>query len=276
MTDLLRANGRRMGKNKVLWLSLLGAVALELFIVLNGCRQAAMDVNGFEWPLDQFYFDAGPALGLFFALVLGMFLGTEYHDGTLRNKLVVGHSRREVYLAQLFTAMGVAALFTAAVFLAGMVGIPSLGTWKMGVDGAALFFLVSLGFNMALAALFTLVGMLSEKKATTAVTVILLFLAMAAFSSWLNARLGEPEMDSGIIITAQGMQWSDPTPNPRYIGGAMRRFCLLLMEILPTGQAVLLANQELGRPLFSLGASAALTVVITLVGLGLFEKKDLK
>ena len=151
-------------------------------------------------------------LGLFFALVLGMFLGTEYSDGTLRNKLVVGHTRREVYLAHLVTGMGVAALFTAAVFLAGMVGIPGLGMWKMGPGGVVLSFLVSLGFNMALTALFALVGMLSEKKATTAVTVILLFLAMAAFSSWLNARLGEPELDSGIIITAQGVQWSGPPP----------------------------------------------------------------
>ena len=99
MTELLRANGSRMGKNRVLWISLLAAVAMELFIVLNGCRQAAMDTNGYEWSLDQFYFDAGPVLGLFFALVLGMFLGTEYSDGTLRNKLVVGHTRREVYRA---------------------------------------------------------------------------------------------------------------------------------------------------------------------------------
>ncbi len=276
MTELLRANGSRMGKNRVLWISLLAAVAMELFIVLNGCRQAAMDTNGYEWSLDQFYFDAGPVLGLFFALVLGMFLGTEYSDGTLRNKLVVGHTRREVYLAHLVTGMGVAALFTAAVFLAGMVGIPGLGVWKMGPGGVVLSFLVSLGFNMALTALFALVGMLSEKKATTAVTVILLFLAMAAFSSWLNARLGEPELDSGIIITAQGMQWSDPTPNPRYIGGAMRTFCQFLMETMPTGQAILLANQELPQPLLSLGASVVLTVGITLVGLGLFEKKDLK
>ena len=35
MTELLRANGNRMGKNRVLWISLLAAVAMELFIVLN-------------------------------------------------------------------------------------------------------------------------------------------------------------------------------------------------------------------------------------------------
>ena len=56
----------------------------------------------------------------------------------------------------------------------------------------------------------------------------------------------------------------------------MRTFCQFLMETMPTGQAILLANQELPQPLLSLGASVVLTVGITLVGLGLFEKKDLK
>ncbi len=276
MTDLWRADLTRLWKNKVFWGCLIAVVALEMFIVCNGCRQAAMDTGSYGYALDDFYFKAMPLLGLFAALVIGLFLGTEYSDGTLRNKLVVGHTRREVYLAHLLTGVGVTALLTVACFLAGAVGIPQLGFWKMGGGSLALSLLMALGFGTVLAALYTMVGMLSEKKSTTAVATLLLFLALIAFSTWLYARLAEPEMNTGIIITAQGMEWGDPTPNPMYIGGAMREFCRLLMETLPTGQAVLLANGELTRPALSLGASAALTVIFTAAGMALFEKKDLK
>ncbi|MDE6108259.1 MAG: ABC transporter permease [Oscillospiraceae bacterium] len=265
-----------MIKNKALWLSLVCVVALELFVVLNGCRQAFADTGGTLWTLDQFYFNAGPVVGLFIALTLGLFQGTEYSDGTLRNKLMVGHTRQRVYLVKLLMGVLVACLFTAAVFLAGLVGFPALGLWKMGMAGVARNFLISLGFHIALTALFTMVGMLSEKKSTTAVAVLLLFLAMSALSLWLYGRLEEPEMSSGIILTAQGMQWAEPTPNPNYVGGFTRTVYRFLVECLPTGQAFLMASSDLGSPIVHLTASVVLTAVSTLVGMTCFQKKDLK
>ena len=48
------------------------------------------------------------------------------------------------------------------------------------------------------------------------------------------------------------------------------------MHILPTGQAILLANDELTHPLASLAASLVITLATCGCGLALFARKDLK
>ena len=35
------------------------------------------------------------------AVFIGVFVGTEYSDGTLRNKLIIGHSRSSIYISNL-------------------------------------------------------------------------------------------------------------------------------------------------------------------------------
>ena len=128
MTDLLRAHLTRLRKNKVFWTALALTAALAALMVLNGCRQAKlMAAEGYVQSLDDYYFGAAAFLGLGLALVLGLFLGTEYSDGTLRNKLIMGRTRREVYLASLLTGFAAAFLLTLALFLAGLVGVPALG-----------------------------------------------------------------------------------------------------------------------------------------------------
>lgn len=277
LTDLLRANLTRLWKNKVFWCSMALMAIAEILMVLNGCRQAKLlAVEGYVRSLDDYYFGVVVLLGLLLALILGLFLGTEYSDGTLRNKLVMGRTRREVYLANLLTGFAAAVLLALALFLAGLVGVPVLGLWEMGVSGALLHFLVVLCSSMALVALYTLVGMISEKKSTTAVAVILLFLALLLLSSWIYAWLNEPPMNSGIIITAEGMSMAPETPNPNYVSGVARRALELILDILPTGQVVLLSSGGIARPGLNLAASAVITLCTTLAGLAFFEGKDLK
>ena len=277
MTELFRADFVRLWKNKVFWGCMALMAAVEAVVVLNGCRQARLlAAEGYLRSLDDYYFGTSVLLGLLLALTLGLFLGTEYSDGTLRNKLIVGHTRREVYLSSLLTGFRAALLLTLALFLAGLVGIPTLGLWKMGLRGALLHVLVILCAAMTLCALYTLVGMLSGKKSTTAVTVILLFLGLFLLSSWIYSRLNDPPMNSGIIITAAGMEMAPETPNPNYVGGALRQVFEALMEFLPTGHIMLILNGALTRPLLNAAASLVLTVLTTVLGIVLFQRKDLK
>ena len=277
MRRLLSANFTRLWKNRVFWFSLLAILVISVINMANGCRQdLEMLAEGYSKGLDDYYFELAPFLGLFFAVFISLFLGTEYSDGTVRNKVVIGHSRGSIYLANVLTCTAASFLFAAAWMLGGLVGIPVLGVWRMGLSGAMQYLCLSLLFFAALSAIFTLVGSISSNKAASAVISMLLFLGLLVVASMIYNRLCEPEMISSVEITAEGMQMTEPSRNPDYVGGTLRTVYELILNILPTGQAILMANLEITRPVLQMASSALITAVVTAVGIALFRKKDLK
>ena len=277
MRELLRAGLSRMMKNKTLWAAAAVLLAWSAGSMLNGCRQAAMStMSSSDLFLDHYYFNLAPLLGLFCAVFISLFLGTEYSDGTIRNKIIVGHSRNTVFLSHLGVCFTASLVFAAVWFAGGLVGIPFLGWFHMPALQLVCFLLLAVLFIGALCAFFTALGSLFSNKAAGAVSAILLFLALMVLASMIYNRLCEPEMFSGVVMTAQGIQMGDPVPNPDYLRGGARVFCEILLELLPTGQGILLANLEIAHPLrmalFSLGTIAACTGA----GMFAFRQKDLK
>ncbi len=278
MGELTRCGLFRLKKDRVFWACfgvMLCAAVAQLSIAARQCRMMAAE--GYIVNLESSFFRLLPAIGLFVGIFTGLYLGTDHSEGALRNRLMVGHSREKVYLAELGTAVTAALAMTAAWLMGcGAVALFCREYWHMDPGPLALYILAACGSAVALASLLTTVGMLTEKKSTAAVAAILLVLGLLLLSTWLYSRLLEPEMESGLIITTAGMEWGDPTPNPLYVSGTLRQVFQLLLNILPTGQAVLLSELAAAHPVWDLAASAAVTVVSTLVGIALFRKKDLK
>ena len=69
---------------------------------------------------------------------------------------------------------------------------------------------------------------------------------------------------------------TEPVPNPSYVSGAKREAYMFLMDALPTGQGLLMANLSIERPLRMLAASAGIAAAATVGGIFLFRRKDLK
>lgn len=278
MNDLMSANLFRLKRDKVFWVCGAALLVLSAAVLLNGCRLCrSMLAEGYQMDLARYLFQLVPAIGVCIGVFTGLFLGTDHSEGALRNRLIVGHSRESVYLAGLGVSLTGAAAFTLA-WLVG-TGLPvflNRDLWRLELGPTVLLLLVALGSALALASVLTVTGMLAEKKSTAAVASILLVLGLMLVSTWLYARLLEPEMNSGLIITSQGMEWGDPTPNPRYVGGALRQVYVLLLDILPTGQMVLLSDMAVAKPGLNLAASGAVTAAAALAGGALFRRKDLK
>lgn len=278
MNDLMGAGLFRLRRDKVLWVCGAAVLLLSMAVVLNGGRQyRAMAAEGYLVELAGCLFQPVPAIGICAAVFTGLFLGSDHSEGALRNRLIVGHSREQVYLSELGVSLTAALVLVTAWLVGG--GIPALFNrelWGLGPGPTVLLVLVTLGSTLALTSVLTVVGILAEKRSTAAVATILLTMGALMLSTWLYARLLEPEMESGLIITAAGMEWGDPTPNPRYVGGTPRQACELLLDVLPTGQAALLMDMAVKRPLLNLAASLAVSVTAALTGMGLFRKKDLK
>lgn len=76
-----------------------------------------------EVVLDGCLFEGLPLMGLVSAIFTSLFIGSEYSDGTIRNKLVVGHSRMRIYLANLIVcsiaSILISLAYTAGVFVIG-------------------------------------------------------------------------------------------------------------------------------------------------------------
>lgn len=106
MTKILSAYLSRLWKDKFFWLAMLFMAGFGVFLTLNQYNnQQLLQQRGLvettDLALEQYCFFFQWVIGGVAALVSSLFLGLEYQDGTLRNKLIAGHSRTSVYLAGL-------------------------------------------------------------------------------------------------------------------------------------------------------------------------------
>lgn len=272
----MSANLSRLWKDKIFWIGMLIMTAYSVISMLNGCRQATLDMSEFNYMLDHYYFAGMPVIGIFIAVFIGLFLGTEHSDGTMRNKLIVGHTRTKVYLANLATTFIASLMMLAVWFIGGLVGIPTLGTWQMGISGLVVYISISILMVAAMCAIFTPICMLSTNKAVTAVLCILLCLGVILSGSMFYNALCEPEMSSGVMITADGMQMGEPTPNPNYVSGMKRIVYEFLADFIPTGQGIQMADLAVAHPARMMLSSAFIVIMVTLCGAFIFKHKDLK
>lgn len=269
MTELISAGFTRLFKNKVLWLLCAVMFAIGIFTTFK---------TDTDFPLNKVFFLYAALIGIASSVFITLFTGTEYSDGCVRNKLVVGHGRASVYLSNLIiNSLAVLILCLANIIPTCAIGIPRLG---LLVDETKLsLLLIAASFLLALAysAVFTLLSMLITNKAYSAVICIILAGILLFTGAVINSRLNEPEFYEGYSYTLNGQQFSEETePNPNYISGNLRKFVEALFDILPSGQATQINTQEAENPGLFMAYSAAIIIVTTGFGLILFRKKDLK
>jgi hypothetical protein len=105
----------------------------------------------------------------------------------------------------------------------------------------------------------------------------LTFLLILFVASYCNNRLHEPEMYSARpVFTGNVVELSEPTQNPNYVSGNMRRIYGFLVDFLPAGQGILMANMEAMHPLLMPLYSLIIVSSTTIVGVLIFQRRDLK
>lgn len=282
MSKLMRAYLVRLRKDKVLWLFTAAMLVLSVLIINSGVRlDLQYPGDGTYSSLEYCFFGGVPYIGVLSSVVISLFLGVEYNDGTIRNKLVIGHRRTDIYLSGLLTSIIMAELIAFAWFLGGLTGIPHFGLWTMDTGRFLLYVLLVVLSTAALAAIFHLIGMLITNRAFSVVVAIFVALGMLLMGSMIYNKLCEPEMTvSGIVITENGVEYGDEIPNPSYVAGTARIVYSALLNILPQGQEILLANYDdmskMGNPTVAIAGSLLLLLAVSVVGIAVFRKKDLK
>lgn len=273
MNKLLKANFSRLKREASLWVVAGGTLGLTIAKVFDTYKYNE------NITLDDMLFEMIPFIGIVCALFIAPFLGTEYSDGTIRNKLVVGHKRGNMYLAN-YIACLIGSLFIYSMFFVGgfAVGVPLVGGWQGEISTLINYILIGVFLTASLASILTMFCMLCSKRALAAVLAIILAFVLMLIASIIYNKLGEPEMTREFIsYSAEGVvELGDPIPNPTYISGFKRTVCEFLMQFLPTGQGILVSNSEITNPVLNMIYSIATTVILNICGIIALKKKDLK
>ena len=277
MRKLIAANFFRFRKDRFSWCDVGIIVILSLVNVFNSARSfETMAASGYAMSLDDYYFNQAPLIGAFLALLISMFLGTEFSEGTIRNKLCIGHKRNEIFLSNFISCALATIVLTAVWLLSSGLLFGLIGPLEMGVSEFIGCIFVAVGFAVSFAALYTVIGSLSSNKAMTIIYTFAAFIILAMAASALYDRLCEPEMNQGMTLVGTQLVEMEPTPNPLYLSGMIRTVCEVAMELLPTGQALLLSDVAIEYPVRAIALSAVFTIVTLLVGSILFRRKDIK
>lgn len=278
MGNLLSANFSRLWKDKLFWIGMAvmaGFQAFELsMLYLDGIRYQITN------HLESVLYIYGVIGILVMSVFCSMFLGTEYSDGTMRNKLVVGHKRSHIYLANLLVCAAAGVLFALANLLVSLcVGIPMFG---LAVPAMEIFshVLVSLLMVLALAAIFTLIGMLCHSKAFTVAISILMVFGFLMAGMVIKQCLMAPEMQSQYVWdeSIEEFRETEPMPNPKYLRGFKRKVYEFFDEFLPGGQMI--SNSRMmddsGNDKMLAVYDAVWIAVTVWGGIVIFKRKDLK
>lgn len=280
MSKLLSAEIIRMKKSKLFWLAAAAMTFCEIYCIQFGAR-----VNeSAEITLEQYYFYLAPMVGIFFTVFISLFLGTEYSDSTIRNKMIVGHTREQIYLSYYLICLIGSVIMEIGWFIGGLTGIPILGMWTSDAKTMIIYFISILLFTAVLTALFVGISLMIPNKAGSAVLQIILVLILIFISAEIYNGLCEPEESAAAYLSEAGQViMCDPEPNPRYIDGFMRKICVCIINIIPMGQGILILHQSVGDagdvpylPILQMFSSLAMTALFLGIGVALFRKKDLK
>ena len=177
MSKLLSAGFIRLRKDKIFWIALIFMFGAGVFFPVM--RYIDMQKSGYINNIDNGFFACALFIGVVMAVFCSLFIGTEYSDGTIRNKVVIGQKRTSIYLSNLIICALVSVVMCAAFFIAYLcIGIPLLGFFEMDIKQVLLFTLAVFVLAIAFASIFTLISMLNHNKAITAVVCILLAFLM--------------------------------------------------------------------------------------------------
>lgn len=284
MSRLFVSTFFRMLKKIVFWILMICMFAYGVYSASN----AASEARG-AFALDGCLFEFVPFMGLAAAIFIGLFIGSEYSDGTIRNKLVVGHSRMRIYLANLIVC-SIACILISLAYVAGIVMVGSSKGGELLTETSIVFMCLICSFvvSIAFTSIMTMLAMLNTNKAGNVVVSMILALVLLVSSSYIYQRLGEPKVyDHYVSVNEAGIPTQvEQRPNPLYIDGTPRAVLEVVNDLLPSGQAMQLADafdsegmvdKDIENALYRwLGYSLLVVVLTSGMGVALFRKKEIR
>lgn len=213
------------------------------------------------------------------AMFVGLFEGTEYSDGTIRNKLIVGHKRGSIYLSKLVVCITADVIFlVVCIFVSWGIGSLLLGV-AMGYGKILTKLLLLCVVVIAMTALLLLCSMSIQSKSVGSVVCLMLMLVMLFMAAYVQQRLDAPEYyegyafeddESGELIEVP------PTKNPSYPEGFERDIYEFIYDFVPCGQILQIGFANTGNVNLMMLYDMIILIGSTSAGIIIFKRKNLK
>ena len=232
LSRLLNAEFHRLIKYKPYWIECIA-------VVLYGIYATLFNDFGYTPSIDSFLYRALPYIGIISGAVVSQFIGEDYTCGTIRNKLINGHTRKTYYLSELIVNfLANVTVFNFYVITTILAG--SLRKWEFEFNTKVLFncYIVCIFTIILITAMSVLLIILIRYKVAGLIAIVSLSIFLLIMGNDSYNKLREPEylLPNEYEIEEKGI--TEPIQNVLYYGGTMRKVYELIIFSDPYGQAV--------------------------------------
>lgn len=234
-----------------------------MILLASGLMLMQYTAMDYTVPLSRVVFLPLSLYGTGAAAFVSVFVGTDFSDGFIRNKLIGAHSRDQVVLSHILTScIGCAVVYGATTLFTLAVGACFFEN-DIRIMELFQFLVLGLGMSAAYGTIFCMITMLSGSKTRAIVLCIVLSMLMLFLCLHTNQVLMQTEYKDGIV-------------NPHYVGGLRRTWYGFLHDINPTGQAAQLSSWKHFNPVRGIACNALWVVGMGVSGCLLFRRKGIK
>lgn len=277
MTNLLKANFYKMKKNKFIWIASILSVIVAIYYIrdnYNVYHDFLSIVN-----INSLIFNYLPVFIIVSSILISTLLGFDYSNGSIKNKIIVGHSRLKIYISNLISTyliiLTIYLIYVLIICLSGIFLFKNLTFNFKFLINIIILFLIILSYT----SISVFITMTINNDIVSPVLNVLNSFILIIISFILLSVLSEPKYlhsDDGIYINDVGIEVID-TENPMYIKGSKRTIYEIIVNILPTGEAFQKSrDRDINTNSYQmLGYSISFIIITNTLGIYLFYNKEL-
>lgn len=179
MRNLLNESFARLYRNKVFRVCLVLIIALPTLLIGMEKILIMQDGGKTDFTADFGLFSMLEMMPLFIAIAAGLFIAKDFRQNTIRNKIICGYSRTQIYIATWITCVFI------AIFYHIISTVVTVGLYSALFEVGDLFTSVNLYYF-----LISIPTLISFTSITVMMTMILRNTAGAIFSYFIHLILG--------------------------------------------------------------------------------------
>lgn len=225
----------------------------------------SMQYSGMDYVVtfDRVVFIPLSFYGVIAAAMISLFVGEDFSDGCVRNKIVAGKSRSSIFLSLLiaccFSCVLIYLIMLAVTISMGLVLFENNVTTTQLLSLVALGLLTCLVYACIYCALTVAIG--SRTHSIVICMIVSFTLLFAA-------------LHTNQIVVQQPMK--NGAPNPHYVSGVTRYVYEWLHDLNPTGQAAQLSSMNCLSPLRWIASDVIWFILSIGIGRTVFSKKNIR